>query len=110
MPVIRPSARKSMAGDTTALAKPVMGTRVPAPPNRASLLYRFSPVNRADRNTRLMEVAEAASSRGSSTSQPVWIKLAHHADSPADAEGQGHVLQQGRLLLHALDIGLVFLG
>ena len=32
MPVTKPSARKSMAGETTALAKPVMGTRVPAPP------------------------------------------------------------------------------
>ena len=32
MPVIKPSLLKSMAGETTALAKPVMGTRVPAPP------------------------------------------------------------------------------
>ena len=38
MPVTKPSLRKSMAGDTTALANPVMGTSVPAPPNRASLL------------------------------------------------------------------------
>ena len=38
MPVTSPSLRKSMAGDTTALAKPVMGTRVPAPPNRARRL------------------------------------------------------------------------
>ena len=30
-------------------------------------------MNRADRNTRLMEVAEEASSRGNSISQPVWI-------------------------------------
>ena len=37
-PVITPSARKSMAGDTTEFAKPVMGTRVPAPPKRPSLL------------------------------------------------------------------------
>lgn len=36
VPVIRPSARKSTAGDTTALAKPVMGTSVPAPAQRAS--------------------------------------------------------------------------
>ena len=32
------SLLKSMAGDTTALAKPVIGTSVPAPPNRAILL------------------------------------------------------------------------
>ena len=31
-------ALKSMAGETTAFAKPVIGTRVPAPPKRASLL------------------------------------------------------------------------
>ena len=38
MPVIRPSLLKSIAGEATALAKPVMGTSVPAPPKRASLL------------------------------------------------------------------------
>lgn len=32
MPVTYPSALKSMAGETTAFAKPVMGTSVPAPP------------------------------------------------------------------------------
>ena len=31
VPVISPSRRNSMAGAATALAKPVMGTRVPAP-------------------------------------------------------------------------------
>ena len=36
VPVISPSARKSMAGEATALAKPVMGTSVPAPAYRAS--------------------------------------------------------------------------
>ena len=36
VPVISPSARKSMAGEATALAKPVMGTNVPAPAYRAS--------------------------------------------------------------------------
>ena len=37
VPVMMPSARKSMAGETTELAKPVMGTSVPAPAWRASL-------------------------------------------------------------------------
>ena len=60
MPVTNPSLRKSMAGETTALAKPVMGTSVPAPPKRASLLYRFSPVSRAERNTSVQEVAVPA--------------------------------------------------
>ena len=36
VPVTTPSARKSMAGEATALAKPVMGTSVPAPAYRAS--------------------------------------------------------------------------
>ena len=36
VPVISPSARKSIAGEATALANPVMGTNVPAPAYRAS--------------------------------------------------------------------------
>ena len=44
MPVMMPSALKSMAGETTELAKPVIGTSVPAPAKRARELYRFSPV------------------------------------------------------------------
>ena len=51
-----------MAGEATALAKPVMGTSVPAPAWRASLWYRPSPVNSADRNTSDTDVAVAASS------------------------------------------------
>ena len=88
-----------MAGETTALAKPVMGTSVPAPPKRASLLYRFSPVSRAERNTSVQEVAVPA----------VQDQLAHHADGPAHYKGQDRILQQrrlGGLLLHIL---LVFL-
>ena len=36
VPVTSPSVRNSTAGEATALEKPVMGTRVPAPPNLAS--------------------------------------------------------------------------
>ena len=36
VPVTTPSARKSMAGEATALAKPVMGTSDPAPALAAS--------------------------------------------------------------------------
>lgn len=35
MPVMKPSLLKSMAGETTELAKPVIGTSVPAPAKRA---------------------------------------------------------------------------
>ena len=38
IPVTNPSDLKSSAGEVTALEKPVMGTSVPAPPKRASLL------------------------------------------------------------------------
>ena len=62
MPVTKPSLLKSMAGETTEFAKPVMGTRVPAPPKRAILLYRFSPVRRAEISPRVMAVAVPASS------------------------------------------------
>ena len=73
MPVIRPSLLKSMAGETTALEKPVMGTRGPAPPKRASLLERFRPVSSADRNTREQEVAVPAASWSSpADDQPFW--------------------------------------
>lgn len=45
-----------------ALAKPVMGTSVPAPPYFARLSYRLNPVSRADSVTKVMEAAAAASS------------------------------------------------
>ena len=35
IPVMKPSLLKSMAGETTELAKPVIGTSVPAPAKRA---------------------------------------------------------------------------
>ena len=74
MPVTNPSLLKSMAGDTTALAKPVMGTSVPAPPKRASLLYRLKPVSSADSSTRQTEVAVPASSLFSPMAlQPFWM-------------------------------------
>ena len=38
-----------------ALAKPVMGTNVPAPAYFARLSYRLNPVNSADRATSVME-------------------------------------------------------
>ena len=84
-----------MAGDATALAKPVMGTSVPAPPNRASLLYRFSPVNRADRNTRLTEVAVAASSWGSSISQPFRISCPITQMAPPMAKARAMSFSRG---------------
>ncbi len=54
-----------MAGDATELAKPVMGTSVPAPAYRASLWYSPSPVNSAERNTSAMDAAVPACSRSS---------------------------------------------
>ena len=49
-----------MAGETTELAKPVIGTSVPAPAKRTRELYRFSPVVSAAKKMTLMEVAVPA--------------------------------------------------
>ena len=43
------------------MAKPVMGTSVPAPARRASLWYMPSPVASAERNTSVTDVAVPAS-------------------------------------------------
>ena len=52
----------SIAGDATLLAKPVIGTRLPAPPQFASFGYIPSPVKRALKNTSIIVVYEEASS------------------------------------------------
>ena len=61
VPVMKPSLLNSRAGETTALAKPVIGTSVPAPPSLAASSYTPRPVKSAPRNTRLMEQAVPAS-------------------------------------------------
>ena len=61
VPVTSPSARKSIAGEATALANPVMGTSVPAPAYRASRWYSPSDVSTTDRNTSVTAVAVPAS-------------------------------------------------
>ena len=49
-PRTQPSVLNSIAGETTALANPVMGTRVPPPPNLAMLSYMPRAVSTAERN------------------------------------------------------------
>ena len=61
MPSTSPSLLNSMAGDTTELANPVMGTIVPAPAWRASFSYRCRQVSSAPRKIIVIEVAAAAS-------------------------------------------------
>ena len=51
MPVTKPSALNSIAGETTALAKPVIGTIVPAPAIFAISSYQLRPVRTALRKT-----------------------------------------------------------
>ena len=63
-PRISPSLLASMAGDTTALAKPVMGTRVPAPANLAMRSKTPRPVRMAATSTRVAAVRVPASSLG----------------------------------------------
>ena len=50
-PKTNPSFLNSMAGDTTALANPVIGTTVPAPAKLAILSYTPIPVNNAPKKT-----------------------------------------------------------
>ena len=57
-----PSLLNSIAGETMAFAKPVMGTIVPAPACFASFSYKCRQVSRAPRNTIVMAVAAAVSS------------------------------------------------
>ena len=51
-----PSERESIAGDATALAKPVMGSSVPAPARLAILSYIPIPVSRTDIKIRVIEL------------------------------------------------------
>ena len=61
-PRISPSLLNSIAGETMAFAKPVIGTIVPAPAYFASFSYKCRQVSRAPRNTIVMAVAAAVSS------------------------------------------------
>ena len=56
VPVTRPSERNSMAALTTALANPVMGTRLPAPAREASFWYQPRAVRRAEKAIRVQLV------------------------------------------------------
>ena len=47
-PITYPSDLYSMAGETIELAKPVIGTKEPAPANFPILLNKFRPVKKAD--------------------------------------------------------------
>ena len=62
-PVTSPSQRNSMAGLTTALANPVIGTSVPAPAREASFWYQPSAVVTADRKIRPTDASSEASDR-----------------------------------------------
>jgi hypothetical protein len=101
-----------MAGEATALAKPVMGTSVPAPAYRASRWYSPSAVSSTDRNTSVTEVAVAAvccvspsALAGSGSAHGVSVladedaavgdQLSHGADPAADDKGQRRVLADG---------------
>ena len=60
VPRTYPSVLASSAGATTELAKPVMGTMVPAPACFAILGYMSRPVKRAPKKISVIEVAAAA--------------------------------------------------
>ena len=68
-PVTQPSALNSMAGLTTELANPVMGTSVPAPALAPSFWYQPAAVAAADRKISEMLVSVPASSASYHCSQ-----------------------------------------
>ena len=60
-PKTYPSLLNSIAGLTTALEKPVIGTKAPALPHWASLSYTFSPVSSAPKKISVIEAVVWAS-------------------------------------------------
>ena len=74
VPGIKPSLLNSIAGAVTALEKPVIGTRVPAPANLASLSYSPSAVNREARKIRLTLVIHLETSVSSPSIRKVFVK------------------------------------
>lgn len=69
-PKIKPSFLNSIAGETIEFAKPVIGTKLPAPAKAANLSYIPIPVRNAPRNTMIIETQAATSSFGS----PILVK------------------------------------
>ena len=61
MPNTIPSFLNSIAGETTELAKPVIGTIVPAPQNFPSFSYKPKAVSTAEIPISVMETQSAAS-------------------------------------------------
>ena len=88
-PSSKPSLLNSRAGLVTELEKPVMGTRVPAPANLASLGYSPRPVNKAEKD-------QGHRSQGGSLllgqKQQVQVGecLAQYTDQPAHQKGGGN--------------------
>ena len=62
-PKIHPSDLNSIAGDTTEFAKPVIGTRVPAPPSFPILGYILRPFRSAEINIKATDAQIDAVSR-----------------------------------------------
>ena len=57
-PITYPSDLYSIAGETIEFAKPVIGTREPAPANFPILLNKFKPVRKALINIKVIERRE----------------------------------------------------
>ena len=104
MPVTKPSVLKSMAGETTALAKPVMGTRVPAPARRGMASDTAEAGQLVVKIQACQQGGEKHQSNGGGGCRilpmqarggiGVQNKLAQHTDESANEKGQGHILSQ----------------
>ena len=73
-PGIKPSLLNSIAGDATAFEKPVIGTRVPAPPIFAILSYQPKAVKRAPRKIRVTLVRQRESFRSAPSAEKASVK------------------------------------
>ena len=91
VPVTMPSARKSMAGEATALAKPVMGTGVPRQP----VVQPQRRQQHRQEHQRYRGGGGRLLLRQPQRLPAVGDQLSHGADPAADDKGQRRVLADG---------------
>ena len=109
-PVIQPSALNSTAGLTTELAKPVIGTSVPAPALAASFLVPAR--HRSDGGKH--HQCDAGQCSGKVFIVPAQVELAQgfaqQADGPAHEKGPQAVLDDRAGRVGPLDHGVIIFG
>ena len=109
IPKICPSAWNSMAEAATEFANPVIGTRLPAPPNFPILEYRLNPVRRTLSKIR-KERAPASGTFLIDTHGlcSVQDELSQKTDESAGEKGFCHIYGKAVSWCNGLDILFVF--